>query len=347
MSTRNTNSVSQFANWAPIRTYWQGDRLMVDWCYLGEARFTDPFFGETIERALYRPFNLLFRRQTPVEWLCDLETLDPGLPPAGFIFHMSRCGSTLAAQMLAALPENLVLSEPAPIDGILTTSVRNPAVTDDQRMHWLRAMVSALSRRRHPGEKRVFIKFDSWHAVDLPLIRSAFPSVPWIFLYRDPVEVMVSHQNMPGAQMVPGLISFSLDMTTEAAMPMPREEYRARVLAKICGAALEHASCGGRFVNYRDLLEGFGPVLTEHFGVGFTPEEIDRMRETAKFDAKAPFEQFSPDNAKKKVAATPAIRTACETWLGPVYDRLEEVRWRPQPLSGVPGASPILETAAG
>ena len=38
--------------------------------------------------------------------------------PSGFIFHMSRCGSTVISQMLAALAEHVVVSEAGPIDAL-------------------------------------------------------------------------------------------------------------------------------------------------------------------------------------------------------------------------------------
>src|ERR1700733_3151262 len=171
-------NAGQFADWMPIRIYWQGDQPTVDWCHMGKLRFTDPFFAGTIEEALRQPFNLLFRRQTPIESLYELERCEPGLPPTGFIFHMSRCGSTLAAQMLATLPQNIVISEASPIDAILNAGFRNSAVTDEQRISWLRALLSAFGRRREPREKNFFVKFDSWHTLDLALIQQAFPTVP-------------------------------------------------------------------------------------------------------------------------------------------------------------------------
>lgn len=39
--------------------------------------------------------------------------LEP-VPPKGFIYHETRCGSTLAANMLAALPPSRVFSEAKP-----------------------------------------------------------------------------------------------------------------------------------------------------------------------------------------------------------------------------------------
>ena len=77
------------------------------------------------------PFNLLFPRRTPVEVLTRWREERPGLAPTGFVFHLSRCGSTLVSQMLAALPQNVVLSEAGPINDALRAHLRAPGVTDD------------------------------------------------------------------------------------------------------------------------------------------------------------------------------------------------------------------------
>src|SRR4051812_26126524 len=101
---------SRLDGWMPMRVY-SGDRtLMVDWCLLRRERLTDPFFEQTVERCLRRPFNLAFRRQTTVDELVAAARLGAGPPVAGLVFHMSRCGSTLVAQMLAALEEHVVIS---------------------------------------------------------------------------------------------------------------------------------------------------------------------------------------------------------------------------------------------
>lgn len=140
--------VDQLAGWTPIRVYWEQSSAMVDWCYSGERRFTDPFFDQTIERCLKHPSNLIFRHQTPIETLGEYHEARPGLPPTGFIFHLSRCGSTLVSQMLAALPQNVVISEAAPIDALLRSRLRDHDVTDATRVAWLRWMMSALGQRR-------------------------------------------------------------------------------------------------------------------------------------------------------------------------------------------------------
>ena len=173
---------ANFEEWAPIRVFWQGNRPYVDWCYMDTDRFVHPFFDITIQRRLQDPFSLLFQYQSPADELAELNIVQPGLRPSGFIFHMSRCGSTLISQMLAALPQNIVISEASPIDSLLRANFVDPSISDERRIGWLRGIIGALGRKRFSDEAHYFIKFDSWHTLYLELIHRAFPEVPWIFL---------------------------------------------------------------------------------------------------------------------------------------------------------------------
>jgi len=91
------------SGWLPIAASWQGDQFTLDWRHFGEQRLVDPFFGGSVHRRLFKPFNRLFRHATAISRLPEWLAAHPHLRPSGFIFHMSRCGSTLVLQMLAAL----------------------------------------------------------------------------------------------------------------------------------------------------------------------------------------------------------------------------------------------------
>lgn len=312
------------SGWLPIRLYWQQNQPLLDWCYFGARRLTEPFFDQTIDVALRQPFNLLFRHQTPLAALAELHDREPGLPPSGFVFHVSRCGSTLIAQALAALPQNIVVAEAGPIDGVLQAQRHAPAITDEQRIAWLRAIVSAFGRPRSAEERHLVIKFDSWHTRDLPLIRRAFPEVPWIFVYRDPVEVLVSHQRMPGIQMVPGLIdarAFGLDPAT--IFELPQLEYRARVLAGIYQAAIEHvAALGGTLVPYHALPGAIWESLLHCFKIEHSATDVEHMRQVTQRNAKRPTLPFAGDAGDKQQAASDELRAQSERWVRPLYEQL-------------------------
>src|SRR5438034_4345344 len=136
--------------------------------------------------------------------------------------------------MLAALPSTIVVSEAPPIDAIVQAYRLMPEMGEERYAHWLASLIGAFGHRRSGDERHFFVKLDSWHTIALPLFRRAFPAVPWVFLYRDPVEVIVSQLRMPGLQMLPGGIGPQLYGIERSYGANMAEDYYARVLAMVC-----------------------------------------------------------------------------------------------------------------
>ena len=312
--------------WLPSQVARLGDEPVVEWVRFGDRRLDDGFYETALRWALSRPFNNQFRFLSPMATLSDWAAALPTIPPSGFIFHMSRCGSTLAAQMLAASPENIVISEAAPIDGVAQLARHDPAYAGDAGVALLRDMVAVFGQVREPGARRLFVKLDCWHALMLPLFRRAFPDTPWVFLYREPVEVMVSQMRQRGSQMVPAFVPpsfYGIDLPTG----VPDEDYCAQVLAATCEAALDGARLGGGLmVNYHELPDALFTTILPHFGVEPGQGERDLMAEAARFDAKSPGSEFTPDSAQKRAEAKPMITEICARRLDDSYRRLEAMR---------------------
>ena len=319
--------ITLLERWVPARVYWNANTPIVDWCYLGRRRFEHPFFEQTISDALNEPFNLLFRHQTPIEVLGQWSEARPGLRPTGFIFHMSRCGSTLISQLLASLPRAVVISEAPPLDSVLRAHHRSSRISEEQRIDWFRWMVSALGQRIRGKEDYFFIKFDAWNVTELPIIRRAFPDVPWIFNYRDPVEVLVSQMNHRGAHMIPGLINPTLfGMSFEEIVTVEPEEYGARVLRAICEAGLHHHRLGsGLLINYNQLPEETWGSISRIFHLYCGDAEIELMKNAATRDAKNPAMAFKRDSTRKQ-QANERVREAARKWVLPIYEELERAR---------------------
>ncbi len=314
--------------WMPFRLRHGQPGLRVDWCHMGSLRFTDPFFDQTVNQCFRHPANVLFQRETPINALGELHGRGAGLVPSGFIFHASRCGSTLLSQMLAALPENVVISEAGPVGAILRSNRRDPGITEGQRVLWLRWLLNAVGRRRFPAETHLFVKFECWQVLFLPLIRLAFPDVPWIFLYRDPVEIMVSHKNRIGRQLIPGALEPALfGWDEEEARRMRRVEYGGRVLAKILEGAWEQAQTGtGKLVHYRQLPQVIWSELAPFWKADFAPEAVEKMARVVRFDAKNPLLPYTDDTLVKARGVTDEIRQIARQWLDEPYQRLEARR---------------------
>jgi hypothetical protein len=229
--------------------------------------------------------------------------------------------------MLASVGKNIVISEAPPIDSALRAQADGVPVDEATRGDWLRWLVNAYGQRRNGDEQHLFVKFDSWSTIDLGIVRNVFPEVPRIFLYRDPVEVMVSQLNQPGVQMVPGLVRGLVPDAMENTARLPGEEYCGRLLARVCEAALRHSGDGNAlFVNYTELPQAVTGRIAAHFRADYTSGEIERMESAAAFNAKTPQLYFEADGERKRSSATDAVRGVAAELVYPLYERLENLR---------------------
>lgn len=301
-------TLTTLSGWFPVALLQQ----QIAWRHVRQ-RFNAPFFADTLqlqtpeERKVCltpQPFCATLTRQ--------IQELD-GIDPSAFIFHVSRCGSTLLTQLLSTLPQCIVMSEPPIIDAILRAGAQPDRLL-------LRQMVLALGQRRF-GESHYVIKLDSWHLPHLPLLRSIFPDTPCWFLYRDPLAVLASHQRQRGPQMVPGLIlPPQLDESSRSAGDL--DGYCVQVLAWLFRHALEqHRHL--HLLNYSQLPDATWQDLLPQLGLQPSASEIAAMQTRAGFHAKDRSSAFSGDPCSALPSAAQQMVQACVL---PLYDQLEQQR---------------------
>jgi hypothetical protein len=291
----STEAPADLTGWIPFHLEFPeaAGPAVAEWIYAPGERLTEPFFEDSIRKFRWNPLTSLTR--------CKASLPAGTGAPAGMIFHLSRCGSTLVAKSFAALPQTTVLSEPPPCDQILQC-----AASDAQKIALLRSFVGAFA-----GPWRI-LKLDAWHLPHLRIIRKAFPDTPWMFLFRHPLEVLASHLRQPGLHMIP-----------PPENRLPRVEFIAGVLFGILRAALEARSePGGLFIDYTELPGAITGKIAEHFGMPLSESDCLLMRETSQVDAKRPSNTFVPDTEAKRQAVleyqdNPAVRE-----LVSLYDRL-------------------------
>src|SRR5437763_1738342 len=156
-----------------------------------------------------------------------------------------------------------VISEAPPIDQAIVGKLPE-----------LRTIVEAFG-----GDKPYVVKLDAWHIHSLALIREAFPETPSMFLFRNPVEVLVSLMRSPGRHALPGALDPRVLAMAPDDMTMNGPEWSARVLAAICRSALRDRS--GLFVDYGELPGAVWDVVAPYFGLRLTEDQIARMQDTA------------------------------------------------------------------
>jgi gluconate kinase len=318
---------ARFDGWIPIRVFLRGNEARVDWCHFGRKRFDRPFFKDSVDEALRLPFNQAFRRETSIDALAEWNAASPGIAPTAFLHHASRCGSTLLARMLAALDSHVVMSEPPMVDAVLGARRMSPGVTEDMQVLWLRGLVSALAQPRN-GESAFFVKLDAWHILDLALLRKAFPRTPWLYLYRDPVEIAVSQMRQRGGFMIPGVFGPGMMLFgAEQSMAMAPEEFVVRVLGRMLEAgAAGCAADGGIPIHYSELPQAAWTRLRDVLGIDRSDRTLEALQSAARWDAKNPHFEFVNDSTRKQREASASMRELAGRWATPAYLELEALR---------------------
>jgi hypothetical protein len=273
-------------HWIPYKLVEKDKNVYFEWLYLGDIRCTDPFFDETISKCKSHSYNSKkFKVVSTVENVIDwsLELISVEL--RSLVFHVSRCGSTMLSQSLATSSENIMISEASIIDEIL----RSPLFDLDKKNILFQAVVKFLGQKRFSAQKNLIIKLDAWHIFNVRQLRLVFPELPFVLLYRNPTEVLKSHQKMMGMHMVPNLLPSSVfGITSEEIEKTSFQQYGALVLEKYFEAFLGFYAIDENVVmcNYN---KGMKLVLEEFISfakIYCSIDEINQMFERLKKHSK-------------------------------------------------------------
>jgi hypothetical protein len=320
-----TDSLAGLARWTPVRLDFSGPTPAVDWADLSSERFVDPFFDQTIARWAAGPDARPLVR-TGLE---ALEALDrePSLEPAGIIFHLSRCGSTLVSRLLGTLPGVVVVAEPAPLNALL--GLDSARISDTRLVRLVRLVVRALGRCRHGDEQRLVLKCTSWNIRRQAILAAAFPETPWIWVQRDPARVLASLlATPPGWLRLQGTPQhaaqrFGLDPLTILAMTRP--EFAARVLAAMLEAAATDPS-GRLCIDYGELPAAIWHSVAPHFGLETDEAAIECMVRESRLYTKSTLPQFFSGDRPELRPMTDEIREAAGRFAEPAYRVLASYR---------------------
>jgi hypothetical protein len=237
--------------------------------------------------------------------------------PTGFIFHMSRCGSTMTSNVLKACEECVVFSEPYILADILMPPCRVDSAVTAARLR----LVVDLHGQAFP-DKKIIVKWLSWLSTKIDIIQASFPHTPSIFLMRDPVEVIVSVlKDHPGWMK---LIRLSAEIDAKAP-EKGTPEFCSLVLRQFCKSIYE-APMPVRAIDYAALPEAIWNDICPYFGIevdgGTRQSMIERSRFDIRDDRLKTF--FVPDSEQKQAEASDRIRELAEKYVAPALDRVQQ-----------------------
>ena len=265
-------------------------------------------------------------------------------------FHESRCGSTLVANAVAAMDsaKHRSYSEAAPpafaMNALCGTHFSR--CTIDQAALALRDIIYLMSRSNDPAEERVFFKFQSATTKNVNVFKKAFPEIPWMFVYRDPVQVMMSHfkddpqmtgranclrsRRSPPMEIEQTASAHGVDKVKHLSMV----EYCAVHLAAITESAVSALTDNSIPVNYETLPDILHEtILPRILGRSLTSTEVSNIQAISQHYSKgagAKHKEFHGDSEAKEKAASPEIKAAAAKFLQPSFDQLS--KHRPQIL---------------
>lgn len=301
------NPSSALANWVPLQPYKSATAVLFEWLYLGEKRFSEPFFDDTVLacRRAYpdqRRYKVVSDPDMLLQWAEGLTSL----PVTGIIFHVSRCGSTLLSQLLAADEKNSVLSEVPFFDAILRLPYQQAGVTTDQAEAYFKAALAFYAQQRAAGQERLFIKADSWHLHFYTQLRRLFPAVPFFLLFREPMGVIRSQQRQRGLQSVPGMIEPQiLKLTKEQRVDFNLDRYMAAVLEGFYRQMTRMLQTDPLAfpLHYANGMENNILQLYQHLHLPVDTQLASVFADRCRFDAKRPQQAFAEEKNEEALPA--------------------------------------------
>lgn len=324
---------SDWKDWLPVDAVVVEGRPGLSWMNLEGVALTEPFFQQTIDR-LRSEHPESRERFTEFDTLLQLENHFDSVSPSGFIFHSSRCGSTLLANACREIDGAIVLSEPPAVDKLIArfiTDIDAEGTKEKLYAIFVRGVVKALGQRRTGRERHLFIKFACSSVSQIERIQRLWPGVPWVFVYRDPVETIVSNvRNVPSwlqdedYRVLAALTGASIGEVSN----MTIEERCARSIAGFYATAHRVANDRALLLNYNQLSPAEISNMLEFFGVKPKAAEMENIvrRSQTYSKSRAGERVFSADAEAKQRAASTLVREMAATWADTPYQLLEQKR---------------------
>jgi hypothetical protein len=264
------------------------------------------------------------------------------LSPAGFVFHESRCGSTLVANALAAMnpQSHRVYSESSPpIAALRACGFHGEECPEGRAAELLKDVIYVMGRTNDVKEERVFFKIQSIGSRYLSVFLEAFPDTPWIYVYREPVQIMMSQ--LANGESRANCVRQLRDVPKRRIEKLIQDgrnvdglslvEQCGLHLSLLCESAVNAIFESGmlaRPVNYENIVQKLiNHIIPDHFGLLMTEEEKENILKVSSKYSKGRgirSREWKEDSDLKELSATHEIRAAAQYFLKEWYDILEE-----------------------
>ncbi len=256
--------------WVPIKFVKAGPHLLVHLVDPATINFNYGFISASL-KAL--PDNANPQKILPLsKWLAETQIRQSELDTIGFIFHISRCGSTLLSQNLKAMGKFIVLGEPSFFTSIYKDgSVISPGLQSDVAQKTL----FCWNQWAQYENKQLIVKLTSTTLIHRERVNRDFPDSKTLFLCREPKSVVESLVRKP-----PGFITEDRcykdlpGFSSELELQVDKLVLRAgKIYLRSLDEIYVAVSQGVQYCDYADIKRRFGQII-EHFSFGKLKEKF-------------------------------------------------------------------------
>lgn len=289
-------------NWIPYRLKYQCDNWNVDWLDLTAHDIIEPFFDETISVCRNRMQERSgFKSQSSVDFLIEAAADLDSLVPTAFIFHVSRCGSTLLSQALTTHYENIVIAEAPLLDEILRAGEKDKTMSLEENEQIFKAAIAMMGQERHRQKKHYYVKLDSWHLHFYHQLRIWFPDTPFYFLSRAPHEVISSHIKRRGIHAIPNYINpMLLGINLDEHHFQDFNFYTSVVLKGFYEKLLKIARERNSLNSFFDYSWGMSQMVDDFYKTIAIEADLTLTKERLSYHSKHPKQHFSEEESAIK-----------------------------------------------
>lgn len=277
----------------------------ISWC-LPQGRAVQPFYDEYITHCRQHLVNTLIAPRSSVKSLLQYADQCRELPdPSGFVFHLSRCGSTLVSGCLAQLENCSVLSE----SPLLTEILLAKNIDLDKKKSLLR--LSVYLQGRSSPDRHTIVKWNAWDIFYWEIIREVWSQVPILLLSRDPVEILASHAKSAGRHMSgDSTLAHVNDIFDCSRQCTGLLDYRIKVLRGLMTEMSQVLEERGVFpLDYTALDEIALRDICARFGIDLAPHQRWQIRRKLTRNSKSPLVAFQIDaDAKRRYFPANQVR---------------------------------------
>jgi len=318
------------------------EEALVRWIEFGSTPLAEPFLDHTVEQ-LRKAIPPAREIETDLDAMLRASGRLPAIRPAGFIFHLSHCGSTLIANAMKTSRSAVVVSESRAVSNLLRSRAGSvsPWLRERRELAQAKLLASLFSLYAHyrTGEAEPLVmKFVSLDTLAMQFVRLHWPDVPCLVVIRDPVEVMFTSLKAGGWISFKDHPEHALEMLGWTDLPRPPaamsdEEFCARVFASSCKAALGAITQPGgeecMVLDYADLNPRRMREIAAFFGIELPADDtiVDDIFHSYAKDPEKKI-RFRDDRELKQTHATVLVRSAANQWAMEPYSELRKRRRR-------------------